>query len=124
MPLPERGLVAGAVGSIPTRTPLKFHLLQWVAGFTSRSQISKKRRKTQISPSIFFPPCGNSGEQMPIEEQCEKCGSKMTIIVKSSTPDLIQYQANCPTCHTNFDAVLLPRQPAPVEPKNEDSSIQ
>jgi hypothetical protein len=43
-----------------------------------------------------------------IDEECEKCGARMDIIIESGTP--VQYRANCPICHTNFSVVLLPRE--------------
>jgi hypothetical protein len=77
-----------------------------------------------LQPFFFFSPLyGDLGEQT-MNEYCEKCGTKMVVTIVSSTPDLVEYRAKCPLCHTDFSAVLLPRQPAPVEPKTEDSSTQ
>jgi hypothetical protein len=62
---------------------------------------------------------------MLIEEYCEKCGTKMTVVIDSNSKDVIHYQADCPFCHRGFSAVIHPNQPAPVvRLKNEDSPIQ
>lgn len=64
-------------------------------------------------------------EQMSIEEYCEKCGTKMNIVIESIDSDVINYRADCPYCHLGFSAVIQRNQPAPmIRLENGDSPIQ
>lgn len=61
---------------------------------------------------------------MPIEEYCEKCGTKMVTVIESSNKDVINYRADCPFCHLGFSGVIFPNLPVPViHLDGEDSSI-
>jgi hypothetical protein len=57
---------------------------------------------------------------MPIEEYCEKCNTKMTIVIDSSSKDVINYHADCPLCHQGLSRVIFPNQIAPVICLDED----
>jgi hypothetical protein len=49
-----------------------------------------------------------------MNENCEKCGTQMNVIIESSNADVINYRADCPFCHLGFSGVIFPNLHAPV----------